>query len=207
MQSRVPAFFTQTKSRWHSLQIVMLFVLTGSFIVSCSGSKTQRPTAKATTVAVTIEHTSTPTFTPPNSALQNKTLTPNAAGDNGVTPIPPNVLRVKRVSNMPPPEFEWERTIEGIQVDKFHRRLVSLLPSPHRESCPISFGTDYYLTFLKNSQVIDEIIINAGGCRSAWMNGIIKRGTDQRDTDDAFWKLFAEILNLSVQDLQTETQR
>ncbi|MBI4673429.1 MAG: hypothetical protein HY741_17390 [Chloroflexi bacterium] len=142
-----------------------------------------------------------------NSSAVALVPTSTATSTTQTAPLVLNKVIVKRARNMPPPIIEWERTVEGIQVEQLHRKLVSLLPSPYRISCPISFGTDYYLTFLNNSQVIDEIIVNAGGCRSAWMDGIIKQKTDQRDTDDSFWELFSKVLDISVKDLQTETRR
>ena len=108
------------------------------------------------------------------------------------TPSQPDTLRVERVLvDQAIGRFEpFDQTItDAAGVKQIHDTLLALPAAPSGQNepfCPIAWGLRYRPTFARAAAPLGVVVIEADGCRYAYLGA-----TDRRATTESFWAQLA----------------
>lgn len=108
-------------------------------------------------------------------------------------PASPDSLRVERVLvDSAIGQFDpLDRTVTDAQtVQQLHDLVLALPRVTGPESfCPIAWGLHYRLTFAQQGRTTNVVVVEADGCRYAYLSP-----TDRRWTTESFWAQLAGAL-------------
>ncbi len=111
----------------------------------------------------------------------------------------PDSMHVTRVSTQPKNHIiPLDITIhDSTQVQCIYNAALALPKFPSTiKHCPVDFGIQYHIDFLQHTKHMQQVVLDANGCRKLY----IDKG-DVRQTNDAFWSLLAQVAGIPTSQL------
>ncbi len=138
------------------------------------------------------------------SPTMSNTSTPTPIVIHSPTLLPDTLL-VTRISTFPQnhiPPLTPRTVRNALAVQRLYLAAYQLPHYPNGTTfCPVDYGIAYHLTFLRESLLLLQAELDAGGCRELALGP-----GDGRMTNDAFWALFASVAGIPPNELQPVPQ-